>query len=208
MIAAPNLLGAYRPTGSPLHSLPVGVKLAGLAVAGLAAGVLRGVPSTVALLALALVLTAVGRVALHTLRGLLPVVVIAAAMTGYHWWQGAPARGLELGLDLVALVLLAVVLTATTSVDALLDTLVRGLRALQRVPLVGRFVDPDAVALAVALMLRTIPALWQVHRETRDAARARGLERSPRAYAVPLAVRTVARAHTTGDALRARGLAD
>lgn len=208
MIAAPDLLGAYRPVTSPLHRLPVGVKLAGLAVAGLAAGLLRGVPSATALLALALVLAAVGRVPLRTLRTLVPVVMIAAALAAYHWWQGAPARGLELGLDLLALVLLATVLTATTRVDALLDTLVRAMRGLQRVPVLGRFVDPDAVALAIALMLRTIPALWQVHRETRDAARARGLERSPRAYAVPLVLRTVARAHATGDALRARGLAD
>ena len=40
------------------------------------------------------------------------------------------------------------------------------------------------------------------------AARARGLERSPRALVVPIALRTVARAQTTGEALHARGILD
>ena len=41
--------------------------------------------------------------------------------------------------------------------------------------------------------------------ETRDAARARGLERNPRAVLIPAAVRMVAHARATGDALAARG---
>ena len=44
--------------------------------------------------------------------------------------------------------------------------------------------------------------------ETRDAARARGLERNPRAVLVPAAVRMVAHARATGDALAARGLGE
>ena len=43
---------------------------------------------------------------------------------------------------------------------------------------------------------------------TRDAARARGLERNPRAYLTPLVIRVVAHARATGDALHARGIGD
>ena len=57
-------------------------------------------------------------------------------------------------------------------------------------------------------MLRSVPALLTTATEVRDAARARGLDRSPRALLVPTAVRTVARARATGEALAARGIGD
>ena len=44
--------------------------------------------------------------------------------------------------------------------------------------------------------------------QTGDAARARGLERDPRARLVPLVVRSVAHARATGEALDARGIGD
>ena len=63
-------------------------------------------------------------------------------------------------------------------------------------------------ALSVGLFLRTIPVLARMSLETRDAARARGLDREPRAILVPAAVRMVAHARATGDALAARGLGE
>lgn len=69
-------------------------------------------------------------------------------------------------------------------------------------------VRPDLVALAFSLMIRGIPLTLQVAAETRDAARARGLERNPRAYLTPLVIRVVAHARATGDALHARGIGD
>ena len=76
-----------------------------------------------------------------------------------------------------------------------------------KMPLRGYLVLPGANG-PVGIMLRAIPALLETFAETRDAARARGLDRSPRALLVPAAVRTVSRARATGDALAARGLAD
>ena len=57
-------------------------------------------------------------------------------------------------------------------------------------------------------MLRAVPALMRTATEVRDAARARGLERDPRALLVPAAVRAVGRARATGEALAARGIGD
>ncbi len=57
-------------------------------------------------------------------------------------------------------------------------------------------------------MIRAIPGILDIAVETRAAAKARGLERSPRALLVPMALRTVARAYETGDALHARGIGD
>ena len=101
------------------------------------------------------------------------------------------------------MVLAATVVTATTPTDVLLDLLARAVRPLRHVG-----VDPESFGLAVALMLRTIPALGDLFGEVRDAARARGLERSARAQLVPFAIRTVQRARLTGEALTARGIGE
>ncbi|RYE75981.1 MAG: energy-coupling factor transporter transmembrane protein EcfT, partial [Myxococcales bacterium] len=53
-----------------------------------------------------------------------------------------------------------------------------------------------------------IPRTIAIAEETRDAARARGLQRSPRARLIPMVLRVVAHARATGDALHARGLGD
>jgi len=56
--------------------------------------------------------------------------------------------------------------------------------------------------------VRSVPDTVALAAETRAAAKARGLDRSPRAHLTPFVIRVVARAHQTGDALEARGLGD
>ena len=48
----------------------------------------------------------------------------------------------------------------------------------------------------------------QLAEEVRDAQRARGLTASPRAYAVPLIIRSLRHADELGEALVARGVDD
>lgn len=203
-MSVPSPLGLYHHGTSPLHRLPAGTKLAGLAVLGVAVVVARGPVSAVALLGVALAADVVARVPLRrVLRSLLPVLVTAALVGAFQWWQQGPAVAVEVAADLLSLVVAAGAVTATTPADRMLDGLDRALRPLRSVG-----VRPDVVSLAVALMLRSVPALLATAQEARDAARARGLERSPRAVLVPTAVRAVARARTTGEALAARGIGD
>lgn len=194
--------GLYRPGTTLVHRAPLWLRLGGLSALGVALVVLRGPWSALALLAATLLLAVVARLPLRsTLRGLAPVLVTAALVGVYQTWQRGWAVGVEVAADLVALVLAATVVTVTTRADVLLDAVVRALRPLRRIG-----VDPDAVALAISLMLRTMPALAGLAAETRDAARARGLDRNPRALLIPLAIRTVGRAQTTGEALAARSI--
>jgi biotin transport system permease protein len=203
-VSIPTPLGLYRHGTSALHRLPAGTKLAGLAVLGAAVVAARGPVASLALLAVAVAANVAGRVPLRSvLRSLLPVLVTAVLVAAFQWWQRGPAVAVEVAADLLSLVLAAGAVTATTPADRMLDLLDRALRPLR---VLG--VRPDVVALAVALMLRTVPALLATAHEVRDAARARGLERSPRALLVPAAVRTVARARATGEALAARGIGD
>ncbi|MEZ0449116.1 energy-coupling factor transporter transmembrane component T family protein [Cellulomonas sp. ICMP 17802] len=197
-------LGLYHPGTSVIHRAPAGLKLALLAVFAVAVVVVRGPASSVAFLGIALLAQLVARLPWHrTTRGLLPALVTAALVGAYQWWARGWATAVEVAADLVALVLLGAVVTATTRADTLLDVLARLARPLRHVGL-----HPEMVALAVGLFLRTVPVLARMSLETRDAARARGLDREPRAILVPAAVRMVAHARTTGDALAARGLGD
>ncbi|WP_181310472.1 energy-coupling factor transporter transmembrane component T family protein [Nocardioides campestrisoli] len=198
------LLGGYRPGDTWLHRTVAAVKLVALAVLSIVVVTVRGPGSGLVALGLALVLvlwSGMGwRLALKVLRTLLLVSVLVA---GYLIWQRSWALAVEQVSDLVALVLLAAVLTATTAVDDILEVVTTALGPTRRLG-----VHPERVALAFSMVLRAIPSILEVARETRDAARARGLERSPRALLTPMVIRTVAQARRTGEALHARGLAD
>ncbi|ABL82853.1 MULTISPECIES: energy-coupling factor transporter transmembrane protein EcfT [unclassified Nocardioides] len=200
----PLLVGVYQPGTSVLHRLPVGAKIGGLAVLSLTIVLVRDARAAVVLLAVALALAVLGRVGLRmlarTTRAVLIVAVIAAAL---QWWVSGPAKAVETLLDLISLALAAIAVSATTPVNAILDALVRWISPLRRVG-----VDPDRVALTIGLAIQALPGTVALALETRDAARARGLGRHPRAYLTPFVIRVVARAHETGDALHARGVGD
>lgn len=199
-----GLIGVYRPGTTVLHRLTPGAKLIGLFAFSVTVVVVRGPWSALAFLGVALAMAAIARMPLRTtLRTLRGFAVVAAMLLAFNAWQNGWASAVEVVADLLALILAATALTATTAVDDLLDTITRSLEPFRRLG-----VDPDRVALAFSLTLRAIPGTLELAAEARDAARARGLDRSIRARTTPLVVRAVARARATGDALHARGIAD
>ena len=94
-------------------------------------------------------------------------------------------------------------LTLTTPTPVLMDALVHMLR-----PLRPLGVNPDQVALAVALMIRSIPHLLGTVDDARMAARARGLQRNPARLLTPVVIGAVAYAERSGEALAARGIGE
>ncbi|WP_244303067.1 energy-coupling factor transporter transmembrane protein EcfT [Leucobacter coleopterorum] len=105
--------------------------------------------------------------------------------------------------DLFALILAASAVTASTALEDMLDTITWLLRRLR-----GVGIPTEQVSLAFSLTITAIPNILGIARESHDAAKARGLERSSRALVVPLVIRTVAHAQLTGEALAARGLGE
>jgi biotin transport system permease protein len=196
-----DLLGVHQPGTTLLHRTPPGAKLTALAAVSMVTVLFRSPVTSVAVLAAAVVLLVWARarlrLVLRTLRGVLLVMTLLAA---YQTWQRGWEHAVTVVGALVALLLLATVLTVTTSIDAMLDTVARPLRRLG--------VDPDTVALAFSLMIRGIPTTFAIAAETRQAARARGLDRSLRAFLTPMVIRVVAHARATGEALHARGIGD
>lgn len=197
-------LGLYTPGSTWLHRLSPGYKIAALAVVSVVLTVWRTPAVGLSALGVAVaLLLATGAPLRQTSRALLPVVVVGAVLGVFQWWSRDLSAALAVTGTLLALVVLATVVTVTSPADRVLDTVVRAAGPLRRVG-----VSPEVVGLTVTLMLRSVPLLVELAWEVRDAARARGLERSPRAYLVPFVLRTVARAHRTGDALAARGILD
>ena len=198
------LLGNHVPGDTWLHRTPPAAKILALMVASTTVIVLRGPwpGAALAVLALALLLVA-GAGLRRTLASLRGLALAAALLSAWNVWQGNWARALEQAADLSAMVLLATVLTTSTSVDDIVAVVVRWLEPFRRLG-----ASPDKVALAFSMVLRTVPLLMELARETRDASRARGLERDPRTWLTPFVLRAVAHARDTGDALHARGLGD
>ena len=149
-MSAPVLLGEYRPGTTWLHRLGPGSKLLGLCGCAILLVAVRWPPLAVtavlAALGLALASGIGWREAGRTLRG---VMIVAVLLGAWLVWQHGWSRAVDSVGDLLALVLLASVLTRTTSVEAMLDTVTRGL-----VPLRRFGADPARTALTFSLMIR------------------------------------------------------
>lgn len=199
-----DLIGRYLPGNSLLHRIPAGPKLGLVAAWSVLVVATPGWRAATACLAGAVGIAVwarlpAGRTA-RSMRGLLIMLTIVA---GFQTWQRGWPVAVSVVADLLAMIVVALAFTATTRIDAVLSAIERGLEPFRRFG-----VRPERMALAFSLTLGALPRILQVAQETRAAARARGLERSPRALLVPLAIRTVAGALETGDALQARGLGD
>lgn len=199
-----NPLGLYVPGTSVLHRTPAGVKLLVMVVAG-AGSVFLDEPWQVAV-ALGVVFVGYGvagvstRAALNQLRPLIWIAGFAAVVhVIVNGWQ----RAFVVVGVIAALVLLAGLVTLTTRTTAMVDAIVRICRPLR---VVG--VDPERVGLVIALGIRCVPVVVGLAEEVRDAQLARGLTSSPRAFAVPLIVRSLRHADALGEALVARGVED
>lgn len=198
------MLGIYVPGTSLLHRAPAGRKLLVLAAGLLVLGVIR-TPAAVAVgTAVVAVLTAVAGVGVRrVLSELRPVLWVVVLVVPFQLWlSGARAAVVVVGSLLVAVAASALV-TLTTRTTELLDAAVRVIRPLRRFG-----VDPDRVALVLALAVRTVPVLHGLAHDVREARAARGAERSLRALAVPLIIRSLRHADRLGEALAARGVDD
>ena len=195
--------GAFRPRRTPLHALPAWVKFIGLAVAAVGIFLVRGPGWTLVALVSSLGVLASALPPLRpTLRGLFPVALLAALVGVYQWWRGDGALAAELAADFLTVACHALAVTASTRLDDAVALIGSAARPLRRV------VPPDSVGLVFALTVRAIPEVTTLLEESRDAARARGLSRRPKATLTPAVVRTFGWALRVGEAITARGLAD
>jgi len=199
------LIGLRIPGRSPVHRAPLWLKYLVLVACGAALVLWRSPGTTAVLLSLGLVLFALaGRRVLTAWAAPLRFLWWILLLLGvYQWWMNGPWAAFMVVGGMLAAVQLARLLLLTTEQTDLVDALGRVSAPLR---VIG--VNPEVVALAVGLMLRSIPAMLGCIADVADAARARDLARNPVVLAGPVVVSAVAFAQQTGDALAARGILD
>jgi biotin transport system permease protein len=199
-----SVVAEYSPGRSLVHRAPGGVKLAMLAAIGVVLVVLRGWWPPLVALAAVICCYALARlpagIVLSQLRQLFWIaLILGVAQLVLSGWRAATA---VVG-TILTLVLAAGLVSLTTTMTELTDILLRLLRPLQRIG-----VPTERLALLISLSVRSVSVIAALAAEVRDAQRARGLQASPRAFAVPLLVRSLRHAQALGEALLARGLDD
>jgi biotin transport system permease protein len=137
-----------------------------------------------------------------TLRGLALIALMAAVTVVFQVWRGEYAKAIDTAADIVAISALALAITCSTPMEEVLDAISKLARPIRRL------LPPETLGLMFAMTLRAIPEAARLLIEARTAARARGLERSPRAILIPAATRSVGFALQLGQALHARGIAE
>lgn len=198
------MTGLFRPGSSVLHRAPPGAKLLLLAALTTAVVAVRTPAAVTVAAVLVLGAYAVGGWGPRTaVAQVWPLRWVVLALVPFQWWTGGTDAALVVVGTLVVTVSAAGLVTLTTRVSAMLDVLEQGLHPLARFG-----VSAERVALVLALAIRAVPVLASTYGQARDARRARGLERSPRALLVPLVIRTVRHADRLGEALVARGVDD
>lgn len=199
------MIGLYRPGTSFLHRLPAGVKLLLLITSIVTATVVVRTPIQVgivaALVAALFILARIPmKVALVQLR---PIIWMLLIIGIFQVIITSPARAVVVCGVLLISVALAALVTLTTRVTDMLDTVTRALGPLRRFG-----VDPDRIGLMLALAIRCIPILATIVHEVAEARKARGLQWSMTALVTPVLVRALRTADAMGDALVARGVDD
>ncbi len=197
-------LGLYRPGDSVLHRMRPGAKLLLLVAVGAGSVLVERPWQASPALLLVLLGYAVAGVPIRVMsRQVRPLLWLLLMIGGVHWL----VRGWEEALVVVGvvltLVLAAGLVTLTTRTTDLVDATVRVLGPLRRVG-----VDPDRVALLLALAIRSVPVVAWIARDVRDAQWARGVPSRPTTFAVPVVLRSLRHADALGEALAARGVDD
>jgi len=199
------MLSLYVPGTSPVHRAPAGLKLAVLALLGVALFATARLEVVAA--AFVLVLAAGLLAARLPYRALTsqvrPVWIWLVALFGFHLLVTSPLVGAVAVLRLLTLVIAAAVVTATTRVTALV-AVIEWLAA----PLRVFGVRPARIGLVVAMTLRFIPLVADRAAHLREAQAARGVDRVRLGLVVPLLVQVLRMATTVGEALDARGAGD
>jgi biotin transport system permease protein len=202
-------LALYVPRASPVHRTPAGWKL--LALAGLSVLVFAVPTLPVVVGAL------VGVVVVGLVVARLPAGVLLRQGRAVLWWLVAlfvlhslvtdVLTGTLTVLRLLALVLAAAVVTATTRVTAMVAVIERVCGPLRWVG-----VRPARIGLVIAMALRFIPLISERADRIREAQAARGGSvrglRGLTRTVVPLLVQVLQLAHTVSEALDARGADD
>ena len=195
------MLPLYIPRASPVHRTPAPIKLLLCIAASSALCVLQPLWLLGTMLAGICGLYGLARLPVAALLAALrPVLVMGAMIFALQvWLAGWQPAGAVL-MRILALVLLASLVTLTTPLSDMIETITKAAR-----PLAPLGLSPPKLALAVALTIRFIPALLKDMQEIQRARMARGGSGYSIFALGPLIIKILFMTNTLGDAIAARG---
>lgn len=198
-------LGLYRPGTSLLHRTKPGLKLLALIIAIILVSVFvrspwHLIPPTAVTVALYVAARIPFRTAIAQLR---PALWMLLFIGGFQILVAGWERAVLVCGVLILSIALAALMGLTTRISDMLDAITTFLTPLRRFG-----INPERIALLLAMTIRCIPLMFDVITQVSEARKARGLSFSLRSFAVPVIVGTLMTADAMGEALAARGADD
>lgn len=194
-------LGIYVHRDSPIHRMPAGWKVLVLVIGGTTLFLIPDLWIMAAVLAVTIALYGVARIPMRTLVAQIrPAFWIFLLIFVFQLFTSDVVFASMVVLRFVALLLLASLVTLTTPASEMIDAIERRIGWMR---VIGA--NPAKISLSLSLALRFIPVVAEITSEVREAQRARGLERSVIAVALPVIIRTLKMADDVADAIDARG---
>ncbi len=197
------MISGYLSQETWLHRVPAGSKLIGLGVTTMLVFPVQDWRILVAGLVAVLALYAsAGWPAVRRMGFLKAFLPMLAIVFGLHVFTGDWVAGANTILRLVMMILLADLVSMTTTMQQMMNALMPVLRLLRPIG-----INPEKVALAVSLVIRFVPVLganWQARSE---AWRARTGRKPSWRLIGPFLVETLRMADQVAEALDARGFA-
>ncbi len=194
------IYSTYVDGNSPLHSLPATVKLFSIAVLGTGVFVCGDLSILAGVLFGILLLYMLARISLATMvrqiKFSVPLLVVIFAV---QWFVADWQIGLLIILRFAILIMAGSLVTLTTQTSDMVEALEWLLRPLRHLG-----VNVAKISLCLSLTIRFIPVMARVTQQVREAQRARGLECSIVAVAMPVIVRLLRMSDEIAEAIEAR----
>ena len=169
------MIGGYLFPPTWLHGVPAGVKLLGLAIVATVFLALSAWWVFTLALAISLALyISLGAQALSRFRAFKPLLALLALIYLLQWYVAGHEQAFVSVVRLLLMVVLADIVTMTTPLQAMLDALQPLFRFLEPVG-----ANSHKLSLAVALVIRFIPVLFDLWARRSEAWRARSSRRVP-----------------------------
>lgn len=179
-------LGVYVPGNTIIHRSPPLLKFLVLIVFILVTGIVIKTPiPAVYCVIISAVLFVIARIPLKIAFGQLwPPLPILLFLGAFQWWQLGFSRAAAIVLVIFSSLMLAILLTLTTTVDAMMEAMEKALAP------TARFGVPvEIIVLAFSLTIRLIPLTLGTVYEVLDARKARGATFSLAAFGTPVIIR-------------------
>ncbi len=195
------MLPLYIHRQTIIHRLPAGLKILLSLAGGFALVTMNDVPLLTGLICAIMLLYVAARLPLGAVfAALRPVLIISGFIFALQLALAGLPQAMAASLRIVALVLLTSLVTLTTRLSDMLDTLTSAARLFAPLG-----VDPPKMALAIGLTIRFIPMLLHDFQEVQNARKSRGARGFSILAAGPLIIKILRMTDALGNAIAARG---